>query len=102
MRKTLRFLNGYPMTALLDSLTIVDAIGSFGALIVVAAYFATQMRMMNSDDLAFPVVNLLGSVLIVYSLVYNFNLASMLIEGFWILISIVGIVQHFRLRRSAE
>ncbi|WP_171133557.1 MULTISPECIES: hypothetical protein [unclassified Ruegeria] len=90
------------MTALLDSLTIVDAIGSFGALIVVAAYFATQMRMMNSDDLAFPVVNLLGSVLIVYSLVYNFNLASMLIEGFWILISIVGIVQHFRLRRSAE
>ncbi|WP_424832080.1 CBU_0592 family membrane protein [Ruegeria sp.] len=88
------------MTALLDNLTIVDAIGSFGALIVVAAYFATQMRMMNSDDLAFPVVNLLGSVLIVYSLVYNFNLASMLIEGFWILISLIGIIQHFRLRRA--
>jgi len=88
------------MTALLDSLTIVDAVGSFGALIVVAAYFATQMRLMNSDDLAFPVVNLLGSVLIVYSLVHNFNLASMLIEGFWILISLIGIVQHFRLRRA--
>lgn len=90
------------MTALLDSLTIVDAIGSFGALIVVSAYFATQMRMMNSDDLAFPVVNLLGSVLIVYSLVYNFNLASMLIEGFWILISVIGIIQYFRLRKMSE
>lgn len=90
------------MTALLDTLTIVDAIGSFGALIVVAAYFATQMRMMNSDDLAFPIVNLLGSVLIVYSLVYNFNLASMLIEGFWILISLIGIIQHFRLRKASE
>ncbi len=90
------------MTALLETLTIVDAIGSFGALIVVAAYFATQMRMMNSDDLAFPVVNLLGSVLIVYSLVHNFNLASMLIEGFWILISLIGIIQHFRLRRASE
>ena len=67
---------------------------------MVAAYFATQMRMMNSDDLAFPVVNLLGSVLIVYSLLENFNLASMLIEGFWILISIIGIIQHFRLRRA--
>lgn len=87
------------MTAIFDSLTIVDAIGSFGALIVVAAYFATQMRMMNSDDLAFPVVNLLGSVLIVYSLLKNFNLASMLIEGFWIVISIIGIIQHVRLRR---
>ncbi|AXT27626.1 hypothetical protein D1823_14210 [Ruegeria sp. AD91A] len=87
------------MTAFFDSLTIVDAIGSFGALIVVAAYFATQMRMMNSDDLAFPVINLLGSVLIVYSLLQNFNLASMLIEGFWIVISIIGIIQHVRLRR---
>lgn len=90
------------MTSILDSLTIVDAIGSFGALLVVAAYFATQMRMMNSNDLAFPLVNLLGSVLIVYSLVHNFNLASMLIEGFWIVISVIGIVQHFRLRRASD
>ena len=90
------------MTDVLNSLTIVDAVGSAGALVVVAAYFATQMRMMNSDDLAFPVINLLGSVLIVYSLVHNFNLASMLIEGFWILISFIGIIQHFRLRSAAE
>ncbi|WP_299984196.1 hypothetical protein [uncultured Ruegeria sp.] len=87
------------MTAFFDSLTFVDAIGSFGALIVVAAYFATQMRMMNSDDLAFPIVNLIGSILIVFSLIQNFNLASMLIEGFWIIISVIGIIQYFRLRR---
>lgn len=88
------------MAAIFDSLTIADAVGSFGALIVVAAYFETQMRMMNSDDLAFPVLNLFGSVLIVYSLIQNFNLASMLIESFWILISLLGIVQFFRLRRA--
>ncbi|WP_420585415.1 CBU_0592 family membrane protein [Ruegeria sp.] len=88
------------MTAFLNSLTLADAIGSFGALVVVAAYFATQMRMMNSEDLAFPVLNLAGSVLIVHSLLENFNLASMLIEGFWILISLIGIIQFFRLRRA--
>ncbi len=88
------------MTALLDSLTIADAIGSFGALVVVSAYFATQMRMMNSEDLMFPILNLLGSVLIVYSLLQNFNLASMLIEGFWIIISLIGILQYFRLRKA--
>ncbi|WP_254443634.1 CBU_0592 family membrane protein [Ruegeria atlantica] len=88
------------MAAFLNNLTLADAIGSFGALIVVAAYFATQMRMMNSEDLAFPVLNLAGSVLIVYSLLQNFNLASMLIEGFWILISLIGIVQFFRLRST--
>jgi len=86
------------MTDVLNSLTIVDAVGSAGALVVVAAYFATQMRMMNSDDLAFPVLNLAGSILIVYSLFENFNLASMLIESFWILISMIGIVQYLRLR----
>ncbi|MDA7966832.1 hypothetical protein [Ruegeria sp.] len=90
------------MTQFFDSLTWVDALGSFGALVVVSAYFATQMRMMNSNDLAFPVLNLVGSVLIVYSLLQNFNLASMLIEGFWIVISVIGIIQHFRLRQSAE
>jgi len=88
------------MFAVLESFTIADAIGSFGTLIVLAAYFATQMRMMNSDDLAFPVINLVGSVLITYSLTQNFNLASMLMEGFWIVISMIGIVQYFRLRRT--
>ncbi len=88
------------MAAFIDTLTLADAIGSFGALVVVAAYFATQMRMMNSDDLVFPVLNLLGSALIVYSLLQNFNLASMLIEGFWIAISLLGIFQHFRLRSA--
>ncbi|WP_051927533.1 CBU_0592 family membrane protein [Ruegeria halocynthiae] len=88
------------MAEFLDTLTLADAIGSFGALVVVSAYFATQMRMMNSDDLAFPVLNLAGSVLIVYSLLENFNLASMLIESFWVLISLMGIVQFLRLRRA--
>lgn len=90
------------MTEFLDSLTIADAVGSLGALIVVAAYFATQVRMINSDDLIFPVVNLVAALLIVYSLMHTFNLASMLIEGFWIIISVVGIIQHFRLRGRAE
>ena len=90
------------MTAYFYSLTIVDTIGSFGALIVVAAYFVTQMWMTNSDHLAFPEINFLGSGLIVFSLLQNFNLASMLVEGFWILICIIGIAQHFRLRRASE
>lgn len=88
------------MSAFFESLTMADAIGSFGALIVVSAYFATQIRMMNSEDLAFPVVNLLGSLLIVYSLTQTFNLASMLIESFWIAISLLGILQHVRSRRA--
>ncbi|WP_039016918.1 CBU_0592 family membrane protein [Halocynthiibacter namhaensis] len=76
-----------------------DAIGVCGTLMVGLAYLATQMRWLNSDDLAFPLVNLGGSVLISYSLYHNFNLASALMEGFWIAISVLGIWQYMRTRR---
>jgi len=77
-------------------ITWIDYVGSFGTLMVVLAYLLTQMRMMNATDLAFPVINLIGSLLIGASLYVNFNLASALIEFFWILISLFGIIQYFR------
>jgi len=77
-------------------ITWIDYVGSFGTLMVVLAYLLTQMRIMNATDLAFPVINLIGSLLIGASLYVNFNLASALIEFFWILISLFGIIQYFR------
>ncbi|MCP5080205.1 MAG: hypothetical protein GY948_00740 [Alphaproteobacteria bacterium] len=88
------------MEEFIRSLDWVDVVGSTGALIVVAAYFATQMRYLNSDELLFPVVNLGGSLLIAFSLIFNFNLASALMEVFWIAISILGIVQGLRQRQA--
>ena len=88
------------MSEIFATLTFADLIGSIGTLIVTAAYFATQMRYLNSDDLLFPVANLVGSLFMAYSLVYAFNLASALMELFWILISIAGIVNYLR-RKNA-
>ncbi len=88
------------MTDLIAQLTLIDYVGSFGTLMVVSAYFLTQMRYMSATDLAFPVINLVGSLLIGASLYVNFNLASALIEFFWIIISIIGIIQWFRFRHQ--
>jgi len=63
------------MSELLAILTFADLIGSIGMLVVTAAYFATQMRYLNSDDLLFPAANLVGSFFMAYSLVYAFSLA---------------------------
>ena len=89
------------MTDFLSNLGYADAVGTLGTLIVVAAYFATQMRFINSDDLIFPALNLLGSLPIAFSLYYSFNLASVLMEFFWIAISLLGICQAFRSKKSA-
>jgi len=69
---------------------------------VVLAYFLTQVRIINSSDLMFPLVNLIGSLFIAASLYVNFNLASALMEFFWIIISIFGIVQWLRLPNTEK
>jgi len=84
------------MFEIFAQITWIDYVGSVGTLMVVVAYLLTQMRKLHATDLAFPIINLLGSLLIGASLYVNFNLASALIEFFWIIISLFGIFQYFR------
>ncbi len=83
-------------------ITWIDYVGSFGTLMVVLAYFLTQLRIMSATDFAFPVINLIGSVLIGASLYVNFNLASALIEFFWIIISIFGIAMWLKDKQNKK
>lgn len=83
-------------------LGIVDIIGSFGTIMVVIAYFLTQARLLDAARWEFPTINLVGSLLICLSLYYNFNLASVLMEFFWILISIFGIWQSLKARNGIK
>ena len=90
---------------MLDKLTQVawyDAVGIIGVAIILVVYYLLQIEKMRSDDLVYSVANLLGALLIVVSLMYQFNLASFIIEIFWIAISIIGIVRYVRKRKSAE
>ena len=79
-----------------------DAVGITGVAIILIVYYLLQVERMRSDDLAYSVTNLLGALLIVVSLYYRFNLASFVIEVFWILISLIGIVRYFRKRALAN
>ncbi|MGR8946992.1 MAG: CBU_0592 family membrane protein [Gammaproteobacteria bacterium] len=75
-----------------------DAVGISGVTIILIVYYLLQTERMRSDQLAYSVVNLLGAVLICVSLYYQFNLASFVIEIFWILISVIGIVRYYQKR----
>jgi hypothetical protein len=56
--------------------------------------------MVTADDLRYPVINLVGAILILVSLTKTFNLASFVIEIAWIGISIYGIARIMRARRA--
>ena len=75
-------------------LDIYRATGLVGAAIFVVAYFANQARWLGSDDWRFPAANLAGALLILVSLSAEWNLPSVVIEGFWAAISVYGLVNR--------
>ena len=79
-----------------------DAIGIIGVAIILVVYYLLQVERMQSDELIYSVINLVGALLIVVSLLYSFNLASFIIEICWIAISLVGIVRYYQKRAAAK
>jgi hypothetical protein len=83
--------------AISDILTLGGLLGT-GILIV--AYFANQADHLPSDDWRFPFANLVGSSLILASLWAEWNLPSVVVEIFWIAISLYGLIHHRKRRRA--
>jgi hypothetical protein len=77
-------------------ITFYNLAGLLGAVIIVAAYFANQQRWLSSEDWRFPAANLLGALLILVSLYYEWNLPSAVIEIVWALVSLWGIGKALR------
>ena len=75
---------------------VYEAVGMVGVALILAAYFANQKRWLRSEDWRFPAVNLVGSVLVLASLFVEWNTPSVVIEIFWIAISVYGLVNRPR------
>ncbi len=65
-----------------------DLVGYLGAATVIGAYFLNQKGRLGSGDWRFPAMNLLGSALVLVSLLFHPNLPSVVIEVFWSAISV--------------
>lgn len=72
-----------------------DVAGTTGVILIVVSYFLLQIGRMRSNSLTYSVNNAVGAALILFSLYFEFNVSAFLIEFFWLLISIVGIVRYF-------
>jgi len=79
-----------------------DIIGTIGVLIIIIAYFLLQINRLSTSHLSFSIMNIIGSIMILYSLSFNWNLASFIIEVFWILVSLIGVYNYFRKNQDKE
>ena len=80
---------------------ITDAVGMLGTLLVVLAFFLLQLERTDPKGLAYNLINLLGAIFLLFSLCFNFNLASFVIELFWITASLIGMWRYWRRRAAA-
>lgn len=84
------------------SFTLSDAAGLVGVAMVVGTYFLSQIGRMAVDRPLYPALNAVGAILIIVSLAATFNLASFVIELFWLVISVVGLVRALVMRGRAR
>lgn len=78
--------------------TWYDFVGNVGVFLLLAAYLLLQLNKINSNQISYSLMNALGATMILISLIFEFNLSAFAIEFFWLLISLVGIVDYLRKR----
>jgi len=81
---------------------LFDLVGFIGVLLIVIAYLLLQLDRLPSSALSFSLLNAAGSLLIMLSLVFKFNVSAFLIEVFWFLISLIGLSKWLISRQKRE
>ena len=70
-----------------------DLVGGLGAAFILAAYGLLQFERLAADAPLYSLANALGAAMILVSLSIDFNLSAFIIEAFWLLMSLVGLVR---------
>ena len=72
-----------------------DGVGISGVAVVLVAYFLLSTNKLSSQSLKYQWCNLFGASCVLYSLMFHFNLASVVIEFSWIIISAIGLYRIY-------
>ena len=78
-----------------------DILGTLGEGVIIVTYVLLQIERVRSDQLVYSVLNAVGAALILVSLYFEFNFPSLVVEFFWLVISLFGIGKYF-LRRNTR
>jgi hypothetical protein len=78
--------------------SLTDFLGNVGVALIIVAYLLLQLNRLNSNALAYSLMNAVGAALVILSLFFNFNFSAFVMEIFWVLISLIGIYRYLRLQ----
>ncbi len=81
---------------------LAEIIGVIGVALILYAYFALQSSRMSPSQPRFHLINFLGAMAVIFSLIYDWNLAQFVLEAVWAALSVLGLVICLRRRQPAE
>jgi hypothetical protein len=76
-----------------------DFIGLIGVAAYLSAYGLLQLGILKAEDSRYALLNALGALFILYSLLFDFNLASFITQAAWLLLTPLGYIRS-RIERS--
>lgn len=82
-------------------MTAPDALGVVGVLMILTAYAGATMGRLDPKRPAALLLNLVGALLILWSLYFEFNLSAVLMEAAWALVALFGLLRFALSRKSA-
>lgn len=80
-------------------LNIADWIGIIGSILISIAYFGVSTGRVSGENPKFQILNLIGSIMILYSLWFRPNVGAIIIEVLWISIATYALIKYWRGRR---
>ena len=80
-------------------MTLPDFIGLSGVALLIVTYALLQLDRIDPKGFWYSFNNLIVAILVTVSLIYTPNLASIVIEVFWFLISLYGVVMYYNRKR---
>ena len=81
-------------------MSMPDIIGLAGVVAYLLAYGLLQLGILKAEDLRYALLNALGALLILYSLIFDFNLASFVTQAAWLVLTPLGYI-HSRMKGRA-
>ncbi len=83
-------------------MSIADFVGLIGVVAYLSAYGLLQLGMLKIEDLRYVMLNGVGALAILYSLMFSFNLSSFITQVAWLIFTIVGYIRSRGKRVSAN
>jgi hypothetical protein len=70
-----------------------DFVGNVGVVLMILCYLLLQMGKLRLEDPRYSALNAIGAVMVLVSLYFSFNLSAFIVEGFWLAISLFGLIK---------